>query len=172
MPKLEELGVPLCSPACANPLSDVDESTQGVRGTWMRDFMTEADKRNYRIDYIGTHWYGGPSPRAFKERMVQVYEAYGRRPLLITEFAVADWGAKKLADNSHKRSDVLKFMKEVLPWLEEQNWIAGYNWFSFEHDDRNGTCSALFDGEANLTSLGKYYRSVTNENPDGDQDIK
>jgi len=61
-PVLEELGVPLCSPACANPLSDVDESTQGVRGTWMRDFMHEADKRNYRIDYIGVHWYGSTSP--------------------------------------------------------------------------------------------------------------
>jgi len=34
-PMLEDLGIPLCSPACANPLSDIDESTQGVRGTWM-----------------------------------------------------------------------------------------------------------------------------------------
>ena len=44
----------------------------------MRDFMREADKRNYRIDYIGVHWYGATSPRAFKERMAQVYEAYGK----------------------------------------------------------------------------------------------
>ena len=61
-PLLEKLGIPLCSPACANPLSDVDDSTQGVRGTWMRDFMREADKRKYRMDYIGVHWYGGTSP--------------------------------------------------------------------------------------------------------------
>jgi hypothetical protein len=70
-PMLESLEIPLCSPACANPLSDEDESTQGVRGTWMRDFMREADKRNYRMDYIGVHWYGGPSPRSFKERMIK-----------------------------------------------------------------------------------------------------
>jgi len=171
-PVLEKLNIPLCSPACANPLSDVDESTQGVRGTWMRDFMREADKRNYRIDYIGVHWYGSTSPRAFKERMVQVYEAYGRRPLLISEFAVADWGAKNVDQNSHSPKEVLKFMKNVLPWIEKQNWIAGYSWFSFGIHEAVGTSSALFDKSGKLTTLGKFYSSVTNENPLGNQLIK
>lgn len=171
-PMLEDLGIPLCSPACANPLSDIDDSTQGVRGTWMRDFMREADKRNYRIDYIGVHWYGGPSPRSFKERMIQVYEAYDRRPLLISEFAVADWGAKSVKGNTHSQESVLKFMKDVLPWMESQNWIAGYAWFSFEMNEAVGTSSALFDLEGNLTTLGRFYQSVTNENPYGDQGIR
>ena len=171
-PMLEDLGIPLCSPACANPLSDIDDSTQGVRGTWMRDFMREADKRNYRIDYIGVHWYGGPSPRSFKERMIQVYEAYERRPLLISEFAVADWGAKSVKGNTHSQESVLKFMKDVLPWMESQNWIAGYAWFSFEMNEAVGTSSALFDLKGNLTTLGRFYQSVTNENPDGDQGIR
>ena len=171
-PMLEDLGIPLCSPACANPLSDVDDSTQGVRGTWMKDFMREADKRNYRMDYIGVHWYGGASPRSFKERMIQVYEAYDRRPLLISEFAVADWGAKSVSKNVHSKESVLKFMKDVLPWMESQNWIAGYAWFSFEMNEAVGTSSALFDLEGNLTTLGRFYKSVTNENPDGDQVIR
>ncbi|MEC7801360.1 MAG: glycosyl hydrolase [Verrucomicrobiota bacterium] len=167
-PMLEDLGIPLCSPACANPLSDFDDSTQGVRGTWMRDFMREADKRNYRIDYIGVHWYGGPSPRSFKERMIEVYEAYDRRPLLISEFAVADWGAKSVKENPHSQESVLKFMKDVLPWMESQNWIAGYAWFSFGIDEAVGTSSALFDHKGNLTTLGRFYQSVNNENPYGD----
>jgi len=171
-PMLEDLGIPLCSPACANPLSDDDESTQGVRGTWMRDFMREADKRNYRMDYIGVHWYGGASPRSFKERMIQVYEAYNRRPLLISEFAVADWGAKSVSKNAHSKESVLKFMKDVLPWMESQNWIAGYAWFSFGIDEAVGTSSALFDLEGNLTTLGRFYQSVTNENPYGDRKIR
>jgi len=171
-PLLEKLGIPLCSPACANPLSDVDESTQGVRGTWMRDFMREADKRKYRMDYIGVHWYGGTSPRSFKERMIEVYEAYGRRPLLISEFAVADWGAKTVSANSHSPKAVLAFMKEVLPWMEKQNWIAGYAWFSFGIEEAVGTSSTLIDKEGNLTTLGRFYQSVTNENPDGAQDIR
>ncbi len=170
-PKLEELGIPLCSPACANPLSDIDESTQGVRGTWMRDFMKEADARNYRMDYIGVHWYGGTSPRAFKERMIEVYEEYGKRPLLITEFAVADWGAKTPTDNANSPAAVLGFMKEVLPWLEAQNWIAGYSWFSFEIDEAPGTSSSLFDKDGDLTACGRFYQSITTEDPDGDQSI-
>lgn len=170
-PMLEALNVPLCSPACANPLSDVDDSTQGVRGTWMRDFMKVADERGYRIDYIGVHWYGGPSPTAFKQRMIDIYKAYGERPLLITEFALADWGARTPAENSIQREEVLEFLKDVLPWMERQNWIAGYAWFSFENDDPHGSPSALFDRAGNLTTNGRFYQSVTTEDPDGDQSI-
>ena len=170
-PILESLNVPLCSPACANSLSDIDGSTQGVRGTWMRDFMKAADKRGYRIDYIGVHWYGGPSPVAFKQRMIEIYKTYGNRPLLITEFALADWGAKTPGENSVTQEDVLAFMQNVLPWMEQQNWIAGYAWFSFEIDDPNGCASALFDDDGNLTASGRFYQSVTNEDPSGDQSI-
>ena len=104
--------------------------------------------------------------------MVQVYEAYGRRPLLISEFAVADWGAKTVDQNSHSPEEVLKFMKNVLPWMEKQNWIAGYSWFSFGMHEAVGTSSALFDKNGKLTTLGKFYSSVTSEDPLGDQLIK
>ena len=67
---------------------------KGVRGTWMRDFIKVADERGYRMDYIGVHWYGGPSPTAFKQRMVEIYKAYGERPLLITEFCPRRLGCK------------------------------------------------------------------------------
>ena len=101
--------------------------------------------------------------------MRRIYKKYGNRPLIITEFAVADWRAKKVTKNRHSKARVLKFMKEVLPWLEKQDWIVGYSWFSFQRNDPHGTCSALFDMKGNMTALGKYYRSVTNENPNGDQ---
>ena len=170
-PVLEKLGVPLASPGCANPESVSDASNQGVRGTWMNDFMKEADRRGYRIDYIATHWYGGCDAQKFKEKMRRIYEKYGKRPLLITEFAVADWRAKNVTKNRHPKAKVLEFMKEVLPWLEKQDWIAGYSWFSFRRNEPPGTCSALFDMKGNITALGKYYKSVTNENPSGDQSI-
>jgi hypothetical protein len=89
-PTLEKLGIPLCSPACANP-EGVDDSVQGVPGTWMRDFMKEADKRRFRVDYIGVHWYGGTNAESFKVKLKRIYEKYGKRPLLITEFAPTDW---------------------------------------------------------------------------------
>jgi hypothetical protein len=60
----------------------------------------------------------------------------------------------------------------LLPWMERQDWILGYAWFPFEIDSPQGTSSALFDSENRLTALGRYYRSVTPENPDGDLSIE
>lgn len=171
-PELMKLGVPLCSPACANPEGISDNTAQGVSGTWMQDFMREADKRDYRVDYIGVHSYGGANAKHFKAKMKRIYEKYGKRPLLITEFAPADWKADTAGDNRHSKAAVLKFMKEVLPWMEEQDWIAGYAWFSFDVDSPQGTSSALFDKKGNLTACGKFYKSVTPSNPSGDQSIK
>jgi O-glycosyl hydrolase len=139
----------------------------------MRDFMREADRRCYRVDYIGVHWYGGTRAEHFKERMRQIYEMYGKRPLLITEFAPADWQTGgDIQKHRHTPAAVLKFMKEVLPWMERQDWVAGYAWFSFKIDSPQGTSSALFDNAGNLTACGRYYRSVTRENPQGDQTIE
>ncbi|MDP6523333.1 MAG: glycosyl hydrolase [Kiritimatiellia bacterium] len=171
-PILEKLGVPLCSPACANPEGVDDDTVQGVTGTWMRDFMREADKRGYRVDYTGVHWYGGTGATSFKEKLVRIYNKYGKRPLLITEFAPADWGAKTLAQNSHSPEAVLNFMKDILPWMERQDWIAGYAWFSFGQNEPQGTSSALFDRKGNLTACGRYYASITTKNPEGDQSIE
>ncbi len=63
-------------------------------------------------------------------------------------------------------------MKEVLPWMEQQDWIAGYAWFPFSVDSPQGTSSALFDQNGKLTACGRYYTSVTPEHPYGDQSIK
>jgi Glycosyl hydrolase catalytic core len=172
-PALEKLNIPLCSPACANPEGIKDEKVTGVPGSWMRDFMKEADKRGYRVDYIGVHSYGGSSAADFKAKMKRIYEKYGKRPLLITEFAVADWKTGgDIKKNRHNPAAILAFMKEVLPWLEEQDWILGYAWFSFQPDSAPGAPSALFDAKGNLTACGRYYKSVTPQNPKGDQTIK
>jgi len=171
-PILESLKIPLCSPACANTEGIDDDSVQGVTGTWMRDFMNEADERGYRVDYIGTHWYGSPDAASFKAKMMRIYEKYGGRPLLITEFAPADWQAKTPAENRHSSESVLAFMKEVLPWIEAQNWIAGYAWFSFETKQAEGTSSALFDKQGKLTACGRYYASVSTKNPRSDLSIQ
>jgi hypothetical protein len=172
-PALEKLNIPLCSPACANPEGVKDDTVTGVPGSWMRDFMKEADKRGYRVDYIGVHCYGGSNAADFKAKMKRIYEKYGKRPLLITEFAVADWKTGgDIKKNRHNPAAILAFMKEVIPWLEEQDWILGYAWFSFKPDSAPGAPSALFDKDGNLTACGRYYKSVTPQNPKGDQTIK
>ena len=51
----------------------------------MIDFMREADRLGYRVDYVGVHWYGGTDAADFKAKMRRIYEKYGRRPLMMTE---------------------------------------------------------------------------------------
>lgn len=174
-PALEALRVPLCSPSCANTegTDAADEANQGTGGNWMPAFMKEADQRGLRIDYIGTHGYPGPNAAAFKIKLRRIFEKYGRRPLLITEFGVADWNTGgDITKHRYTQAQVLQFMKELLPWMERQDWIAGYAWFPFNQDSPHGTSAALFDKNGNLTAVGRYYRSVTPNNPDGDQTIQ
>jgi Glycosyl hydrolase catalytic core len=65
-------------------------------------------------------------------------------------------------------------MKQVVPWLEKQEFIAGYSWFDFDHQHGPGGVSSLFHGRASkkLTALGRFYASVTTGNPKGDQSIQ
>ena len=61
----------------------------------------------------------------------------------------------------------------ALPVFSEEAWqVTQKAWFSFEMNETVGTSSALFDLEGNLNTLGRFYQSVTNENPDGDQEIR
>lgn len=144
-PILESANVPLVSPSCANPLGD-----------WMEKFMDEAIQRQYRVDIIGVHYYGGPDPHVFQTVLHTIHKLY-QRPILVTEFAVADWQARVPEENSHSPREVLEFMKVVLPWMESQDWIVGYAWFPFNIGSPVGTSSALFDEDGNFTVCGNYY---------------
>lgn len=165
-PVLQSLGISMISPSCAKPAGD-----------WMKSFMARVDADNddhpppRAVDWVGVHWYGGANVIAFQNCMIQLHELY-QRPILITEFAPADWAATTVATNRFSPAKVLAFMKEALPWLESQDWVAGYCWFSFTITQPQGTSSALFDENGNLTPCGQFYASVRTEKPSGDTSIR
>lgn len=140
----------LVSPGCVQPL-----------GPWMKEFMAQVERRQLRVDVLAVHYYGGANVQNFRTQMRKIHETYGgHRPLLITEMAVADWKAKTTVENRFSPTRVLEFMAAVLPWMQAQEWIVGYAWFSFSIKDPHGTSSALFDASGqSLTPLGKYYAS-------------
>jgi hypothetical protein len=160
---LQEVSIPVASPSVGHPL-----------GSWMKDFMARVKEECLRVEYTALHWYGNPNANKFKRDMTEAYFLYGERPLLITEFAPADWQANSPEENRWSDAQVLNFMKEVVPWLERQPFVLGYAWFQFQRSDPAGTSSALFEDSTtstNLTARGKFYASVTLDNPDGDQRI-
>lgn len=159
-PQLESLGVPLVSPSCAHPGKQ-----------WMQDFMVEVEDSCKRVDWVGVHWYGSANFPSFVKSMTSYHQQYGR-PILITEFAPADWSATSRAENNISPAEVLSFMKQALPWLEEQDWVVGYAWFSFKQSDSVGTSSALFDTNGELTACGRFYATVRTDNPQGDLTIQ
>ena len=134
----------------------------------MEEFMKSGSCM--QLDWVGVHWYGGADFASFARSMSLLHEKY-QRPLLVTEFAPADWNAATPEENRRSPEQVLAFMKKALPWMEAQDWIAGYAWFSFSASSAAGTSSALFNADGSLTALGRFYASVTTENPEGDQSI-
>lgn len=162
-PTLQEVNIPLATPSVGHPL-----------GSWMKDFMARIEEECFRVEYTALHWYGNANANKFKSDMIEAFHLYGERPLLITEFAPADWQADTVEANRWSDAQVLNFMKEVLPWLERQPFVLGYAWFQFQRAIPAGTSSALFEDSTtstNLTACGRYYASVNGVNPDGDQTI-
>jgi hypothetical protein len=144
-PKLEMVGLPLGSPACANPT-----------GEWMQSFMEEAKKRNYRIDFVCVHWYGGVSVSGFLSRLQEIHELYNK-PIWITEFAPADWGASSPAESKHTKAEILSFMKGALTALDDVQYVHRYSWFSANETSGPLGNAALFDGSNKRTTLGEFY---------------
>jgi Glycosyl hydrolase catalytic core len=133
----------------------------------MQEFAAGVAEKCLRMEWLGVHWYGEASFGDFQQKMEKFHDMY-QRPLLVTEFAPADWSAKTAAENKISAAMVLDFMKKALPWLEATPWIAGYAWFSFGQDSPAGTSSALFDEVGQLTMCGRYYASIRTDMPQGD----
>ncbi len=147
-PKLERTGLRLGSPACVHP-----------DNKWMTAFMKGVEKRGLRVDFICVHSYGGPGADSLVKRLNEIYGLY-KRPIWITEIAVADWEAKSPEENRHNPEKIAGFLEELLPQLEKMDIVERYAWF---HGGISGgplATSQLFHPDGSLTVVGKTYRSV------------
>jgi hypothetical protein len=50
-------------------------------------------------------------------------------------------------------------MREILPRLDELDFVERYAWFSLGEDDKALGPSALFKEDGSLTALGQFYAS-------------
>ena len=145
-PLFDGIATELVSPAAAKPL-----------GPWMQDFMSGVEKRKLRIDSIAVHNYPGPSSTGFLNMLHRVHDTY-RRPIWVTEFAVADWQAKNNTANRFSVAQTAEFMEDVCTEMDKIPWIKGYAWFPFAGKASNALqTSTLFDADGNLDDLGKVY---------------
>ena len=147
-PKLEATGLRLGSPACVHPDNE-----------WMTAFMKGVGKRGLRVDFICMHSYGGANAVSLVKRLEKVHALY-KRPIWITEFAVADWEAKTPAENRHNPEKVAEFVTKLLPQLEAMDFVERYSWFHGGVSGNALVSSQLFNPDGSLTVVGKAYRAV------------
>ena len=144
-PKLEKTGLRLGSPAAVH-----------ADRPWMTEFMKKANAKNYRVDFICVHWYGGPNAKSLINHLEKIHKLYGK-PIWITEFCPADWNAKKKGKNAHSPEKVKKFMLEVLPMLDALDYVERYAWFTSRDENLALHTSQLIKNDGTLTELGKVY---------------
>ncbi|MHB0755949.1 glycosyl hydrolase [Polaribacter sp. M15] len=130
---------------------------------WLEEFVEKAEAQNIRIDVIGVHWYDwGSKPKnspyedakevfeRFKTYLQRVYDKY-QRPIWITEF------------NANPNRDVsvhIDFVKLVLPYLEQLDYVERYCYFEpFKHRSLENGVNPTYYREKNglLTAFGKVY---------------
>lgn len=127
--------------------------------TWLDEFfgnctyeVPECDPKS--IKYIAMHDYHG-NVSQLDRRITGAVKRYDGRKLWLTEFAITDW------KDAPQREAQDAYMKEVLPYLDSNDDVFRYAWFSTRNgpNHQNGGSNLLeADGSPELTSTGHIYK--------------
>ena len=138
----QTLQLPIGSPACADDNS-----------AWMQSFMSQANQRGYRIDFVCVHAYQR-NPYDFIGYINYIHNLYGK-PLWVTEFAPADWSGT----NPVSVQECMNYMRVVVPWLNSQPYVQRYAWYTGAAPGGTGTLSSagLVNNNGSLSAMGQLY---------------
>jgi autotransporter-associated beta strand protein len=161
-PRLQELDLPLVSPAPGTP-------------SWLNTFYPQADALGYRVDYTAIHAYPGPSGGSSDNLMSTVTAAYTHngknRPVWLTEFSFVDWNQNQ----SWSEEDNYQCLAEFLWRAENEDKLRKYALFIFKEDAEwpqpanpwqdftPAPRSNSYDINGNLTAFGKLYAAWDGE---------
>lgn len=140
-PILQKTGLRLGSPATTD-------------FNWLYDFMSEAKKQNYRVDYVVIHAYwGGLSGSDWYDKLKEVHQKTGR-PLWIKEWnnganwTTEDWPSGMEAQYEKQLRD----LKSILMVMDTASFIERYSIYNWVEDKR-----MIISSDAELTPAGEYY---------------
>ena len=131
-PYMMESGLRLGSPALASNIG------------WLRNFIAECDKRNYRVDFVAIHAYWdlrdgqNASPQKWYNSLKSWYEAGGKRPIWITEWNNgANWtGGSFPNDTLGQNEKQLADIKKILQVLDTCSFVERYSIYNWVEDKR------------------------------------
>jgi hypothetical protein len=120
-PRVERMDTPLVSPAPASS-----------SGTWMDDFMNQAQALGYRMDAVAAHTYPGPGGGSSNSlvTMLQNLNSDWGRPVWLTEFSTVDWNGT----GAWTEEDNYNWLAEFMWRAESLSWLRRYSLFLFTAD--------------------------------------
>jgi hypothetical protein len=130
--------------------------------SWLGGFMAGVAARGYQVDFMTVHYYAAtPDVGAFGNFLNQVQAAY-RRPVWVTEWALADWNAPGRYSPAEQAAFLAAAapMLAALPFVERHAWFCAYpmpqgadiNSALFSHDGAPSGAGAAFRRLAKATS--------------------
>jgi len=126
------------------------------KGTWWMGEFLKACK-GCRIDAVAIHSYW--CSLSGVQNLVENYKKFGKK-IWLTEFACAD------QNYDVSMQGQIKFMKEVVPWLDQEDVIEKYAWFSYFTNEwaygitNPNPDAGLVTWNGALSELGRVYVSL------------
>lgn len=172
-PKMMESGLRLGTPAIADNLN------------WLYEFLDEAKKRNYRVDYVAVHAYwGGPggaqnvvdgegnvSIEKWKQKLEDIHNRTGL-PIWITEWnnganwthGNEPWPGDSAGNAQKARADLEKIIKlfDETPWIERYsiyNWVGDETAIVIGQSDSDN--DGIMDNNGKYTAGGPYNQKLS-----------
>lgn len=127
-----------------------------VPGGWLDRFMTGAAQRDYRVDFIALHWYGGDfdgtrATAQLRDYLQKVYARY-HKPIWLTEYALIDFShGTRYPDAAQQRN----FILHSVSMLQSLPYVQRYAWFALQHSATSPT--GLYDSGARPTTWGSAF---------------
>ncbi|MET7707341.1 sigma-70 family RNA polymerase sigma factor [Micromonospora sp. NPDC005413] len=151
-PQLMATGSRLGSPAVAWGGPD----PQG----WLDRFMTGAQARGHRVDFITLHWFGADftsttAVNQLRQYLQAVYQRY-RKPIWLTEFALIrfDGGRQQFPGQEQQAA----FLTAATAMLGQLSYVQRYAWFGLPATDQDR--SGLFSDGTEATLVGRAFQAA------------
>jgi len=135
----------------------VSPAPAGGNTNWFDPFFEACEALGCRIDYLATHDYAGDVDEVMN-RLKMLHQRYGKK-IWLTEFAKCC---------THDESEVIDFVKGIIPRLEAANYVYRYSWFITRYTDQVQTSDWYLDSvnslfikdSTELSPVGLLYNSL------------
>ncbi|MFI8185175.1 sigma-70 family RNA polymerase sigma factor [Actinacidiphila glaucinigra] len=151
-PRLMDAGRILGSPAVA--------TNGATAGGWLDRFMSGAEAKGYRVDFITLHWYGGDfrtseAVSQLTSYLEAVHQRY-HKPIWLTEYALIDFSHGTRFPTAGQQA---AFVTASTKALEALPYVQRYAWFGLGADPARPS-SGLFTDGTHTTPAGRAFQAA------------